>query len=116
MDVQKIEECIKFLNESYVSEIIAGDYKITSICQYDVKLITNSGKRFCLWISNTHDSFGCYESQYNFMDLAFSIDEKKELHARFRAVHEDKRKNPEEVEIRRKQFEKLKAEFEPQQS
>lgn len=110
--LKQLEECMMYANSFFVDEILNGKYRLTSICQYHVKIITESDRNFCLWISNEIGHFKCYDSEKNSMLLDFKRGEQAILYKRFKAIWNDDKNSPEEIEKQRILYEELKKVFE----
>lgn len=115
METQKLNEMIAEINRHFVDELLNHNYLVKDMDPYTVKILTVSGKHFTLWISNDAEHLSCYghgRGAY-FMELSFTEEEKTTIYARFKQLWNDKQQVPAEIERRRKEYEKLKAEFEP---
>lgn len=70
---------------------------------------------FCLWIANDVEHFKIYEHYENFIVINFTEKQQAILHPRFKKYYEiDYYASDKQIAQRKKEFEKLKAEFEPE--
>jgi hypothetical protein len=104
---------IEKLNSYFVVKVLQGDYELKAISQYHATIIIDDGYQFCFWIANGAFSFNCYEGAFNFMSLRFTEAEKELLAPIFTQLFNDEQMNPDKVEERKKEYLKLKSEFEP---
>jgi hypothetical protein len=107
-----IEKNITELNSYFVEKLMNSDYKLNSITEHLAKVTIDNEYTFFLWICVGSTNFGCYSNDLSFMKLAFSDSEKEQLYNVFQIHYNNEVRNPALKEERKKEYLKLKAEFE----
>lgn len=85
-----METEIKKIQQQFKTKLFAGDYKITSKSEFVFEIEIET-KRFNIWMGNMNipNSRNHYDSNYNFLDLEFTTEEKIRLHKILAPIYSD---------------------------
>jgi len=100
------------VQDYFKDKILSGDFKITEVGEYVIKITVDDEYRFSLWIGNwdIKDNMKCYDGYYNFMMIPFTQEESIQLKNRLTPEVSNYRRNVLLVE-KRKELEKLENEI-----
>ena len=79
---------IKEVNDFFADKIMNGEYIVEEIDAYTVT-INIDDFIFCLWSINGYYHFKTYDSEYNFMALQFTDEQKQYLYPAFNKMVTD---------------------------
>lgn len=115
MKKTEVKEHLESLNAYFTAQIFNGNYTILEICNCTICVQVDNEYCFWFWIGNGLTFFRTYEHRLSTMILTLTDGQKEKLLLEFVSYYENRHKNdPELIAKRKKLFEELKSEFEPE--
>ncbi len=72
---KKIQE----VQEYFADKIARGLYKVEKNSEHTMDIVVDRKYRFCIWIATSERHIETWSSSYNFIDLKFTDEQKKQI-------------------------------------